>query len=77
MDKKTINAKEILADIKAGMNDAALMEKYGLSEKGLQSLYKKLTDAGLLKHRELEHRTSEPEKAVEKFLLRTYPLDRP
>ena len=49
MAKKTINAKEILADIKAGMDNAALMEKYQLSEKGLQSLFKKLTDAGVLK----------------------------
>jgi len=39
MPKKTINAKEILADIKAGMNNAALMEKYQLSETGLQSFY--------------------------------------
>ena len=28
MDKKTINAKEILADIKAGMNHSASMETY-------------------------------------------------
>jgi Mor family transcriptional regulator len=38
MAKRTINAKDILADIKAGMNNAALMEKYGLSEKGLRSV---------------------------------------
>ena len=49
MPKRTINAKEILADIKAGMDDSALIEKCALSEKGLQSLFKKLTDAGLLK----------------------------
>jgi len=36
MAKKTIIAKEILADLKAGMNNTAIMEKYGLSEKGLQ-----------------------------------------
>jgi hypothetical protein len=50
MPKKTINAKEILTDLKAGMDNTALMEKYGLSEKGLQSLFKKLTDAGVLKN---------------------------
>jgi hypothetical protein len=50
MAKRTINAKEILADLKAGMNNAALMAKYGLSEKGLQSLFKKLMDTGVLKH---------------------------
>ncbi|MGO9568516.1 MAG: hypothetical protein ACLP5H_13330 [Desulfomonilaceae bacterium] len=38
MAKKTMNAKEILVDIKAGMNNAALMEKYGLSEKPCQGL---------------------------------------
>lgn len=55
MAKKTINAKEILADIKAGLNNSALglnntglMEKYQLSEKGLQSVFRKLVDAGEL-----------------------------
>ena len=46
MPKRTINAKEILADIKAGMHNAALMEKCQLSEKGLQNLFKKLTEVG-------------------------------
>jgi len=41
MGKKTINATEILADIKAGMDDSALMEKYQLFEKGLQSVFQK------------------------------------
>jgi hypothetical protein len=36
--KKTINPKEVLADIKAEMANNALMEKYQLSEKCLQSL---------------------------------------
>ncbi len=54
MAKKTINVKAIVADIKAGMNNAALMEKYQLSEKGLQSLFKKLMDAGALKSSELD-----------------------
>ncbi len=65
MAKRTINAKEILVDIKAGMDNAALMEKYQLSEKGLQSLFKKLVDAGVLKQREQDIRPSEPEKVVE------------
>ncbi len=63
MPKKTINAKEILADIKGGMDDSALMEKYQLSEKGLQSLFKKLVDAGVLKQREQDERPSEPEES--------------
>ena len=47
--KRTISTKEILADIKAGMDDAALMEKYWLSGKTLQSLFKKLVDTGVLR----------------------------
>ncbi len=66
MAKKTLNAKEVLDDIKAGMDEAALMEKYQLSEKGLQSLLKKLMDAGVLKpkKRGLKKTSSAPEKAV-------------
>jgi hypothetical protein len=66
MEKKTLNAKEVLDDIKAGMDEAALMEKYQLSEKGLQSLLKKLMHAGVLKPKKRgpEKPTSAPEKAV-------------
>lgn len=55
MEKPTVkvSAKEVLADIRAGMSDRDLMKKYGLSEKGLQSLSKKLIDAGVLKQSEL------------------------
>ena len=52
MDKKTFNAKEILTDIKAGRNNAALMEKCKISDKGLQSLFEKLMDAGVLKRKQ-------------------------
>jgi|GEM_PF-1346393 len=65
MAKETINAKEILVDIKAGMDNAALMEKYQLSEKGLQNLFKKLEDAGVLKQREPEKRPSGPHKVIQ------------
>jgi competence protein ComGC len=67
MAKRTINAKEILADIKAGMNDASLMEKYELSEKSLQSVFKKLIDAGHLKQKQAEPEQiqSETEQATE------------
>jgi len=48
MGKQVIDAKAALDDIRAGMNDAALMEKYNLSVRGLQSLYSKLEAEGLL-----------------------------
>ncbi len=65
METKHVNVKEILVDIKAGMDNAALMEKYQLSEKGLQSLFEKLVEAGQLKQRELEKRPSEPHKVIQ------------
>ncbi len=49
MSGREVRAAEILQDIKAGMGDSALMEKYKLSSIGLQSLYQKLIEAGLLR----------------------------
>ncbi|MFZ5868267.1 MAG: CPBP family intramembrane glutamic endopeptidase [Thermodesulfobacteriota bacterium] len=63
--KVTIKAHEALADIRAHMTDAALMEKYGISERGLQSLFGKLVAAGLLAQAELDNRTDSAEKAVD------------
>jgi uncharacterized protein (DUF433 family) len=45
---KKIDAATVLAEIRAGMSDAALMYKYKLSPMGLQSLLKKLHQEGLL-----------------------------
>ncbi|MGO9568750.1 MAG: PilZ domain-containing protein [Desulfomonilaceae bacterium] len=45
-----IKAKQALEDIRAGMDDISLMKKYKLSAKGLQSLFKKLGQAGIIKH---------------------------
>lgn len=50
MDKPKICAKQVLEDIRAGIDDGVLMEKYRLSAKGLQSLFKKLGQAGIIKH---------------------------
>ena len=63
MAKRTMNAKEFLADIKGGMDDAGLMEKYRLSGDLLQSVFEKLVDMGLLKRRDLEKRTLMSEKS--------------
>jgi hypothetical protein len=63
--QKTVSAKEILADIKRGMDDSALMEKYQLSEKGLQSVFIRLVDLGAVTQEELCKGTSAPEKIVD------------
>ena len=49
MIKPVIDAKEVLDDIRSGMTDVDLMNKYNLSSLGLQSLFKKLTQAGVIK----------------------------
>lgn len=41
-----VNTSDALADIRAGMSDTELMEKYNLSARGLENLFRKLTDAG-------------------------------
>jgi hypothetical protein len=44
---KKISAKAIMTDLKAGLTDAELMEKYGISFAALQDLFSKLIEAGL------------------------------
>ncbi len=46
--KVTVEAKEVLEDIELGLGDDDLMRKYRLSEKGLQSLKRKLIKKGLV-----------------------------
>jgi hypothetical protein len=57
-EKKKLSAKEILADTRAGATDDFLMKKYGLTEKGIQSLFKKLVDAKIMTQSELDQRAS-------------------
>ena len=47
-EKRSIPAREALADIRVGMTDDQLMVKYRLTDKGLQSLKNKLLAAGLV-----------------------------
>ena len=46
--KKVVNAKDIVKDIRSGMSDQALMSKYHLSSKGLQSAFTKLINNRIL-----------------------------
>jgi len=54
--KRTINARLIAEDIRSGMADPELMDKYGLSAQGLQGVFKKLVDAGIFTVEQLEQR---------------------
>lgn len=65
MPKPKISAKELIADIRAGMDDPALMNKYGLSAQGLQSAFKKVIEAKALKQSELDNRVPLAERTVD------------
>jgi len=54
--KRKIKAKDIVNNIRSGMSDSQLMNKHGLSSKGLQSIFKKLVDAKAIKVQELFNR---------------------
>lgn len=56
MSKRQIPAKKVVADIKGGMSDETLREKYRLSPKGLESLFKKLLAQNLITQPELDDR---------------------
>jgi PAS domain S-box-containing protein len=62
--KPIVDAKTAIDDIRQGLDDDALMRKYNVSYRGLQSLFKKLVWAGVLHQRELDQRMPPPEESV-------------
>lgn len=64
MPKRRLSAKEVLRDIRAGMDDAGLMEKYRLAPEGLQSVFRKLVEAGAISQSQLDQRRLEAEKTA-------------
>ncbi len=54
--KPRIKAGDAVRDIRSGMTDSQLMEKYGLSAKGLQSLFLKLLEAKAITDAEMNQR---------------------
>jgi hypothetical protein len=65
MAKRKITGRDVLKDIKAGMDDPALMDKYKLSSQGLQSVFSKLVNAGVLTEAELDSRVPISERTVD------------
>jgi anti-anti-sigma regulatory factor len=55
-EKPTLSAKVILRDLANELTDSHLMKKYGLSSKGLASMYRKLLDKGLIDEEMIEQR---------------------
>jgi hypothetical protein len=56
MSRKKISAKLAISDIRSGMDDSALMKKYGLAADGIQSLFDKLVAGGYLDLSEVQVR---------------------
>jgi hypothetical protein len=52
-EKKQINGRNVIDDVRSGMTDLELQVKYGLSTKGLCTIYEKLVDSGVISHSEL------------------------
>jgi hypothetical protein len=75
--KPTIPSQEAVADIRGGMDDAALMKKYGISAKGLQSLFSKLTAAGLITKGEMDERRTVGKTSVELVIEDYAPVPKP
>ncbi|MBI5572221.1 MAG: hypothetical protein HY914_19925 [Desulfomonile tiedjei] len=73
-----LDAREVLIDIKAGMGDADLMEKYRLSSKGLQSLFDKLVEAGAIREADLDQRMDAFDATVDLLeVIRQLGIDQP
>ena len=56
MSNGKIPAKELIEDIRKGLDDGALMAKYQLSLHVLQRLFKQLIDRGFIRQEDIEQR---------------------
>jgi hypothetical protein len=62
--KRSIRAREISEDIRLGLTDIEIMEKYQVSENVLKQLYQTLVKGGVLKRTDLEFRRLNVEETV-------------
>jgi uncharacterized protein (DUF433 family) len=61
----SISTKQVLEDIERNLSNQDLMTKYGLSLRGLASLFKKLLNKGLISQRYLEKRSAAEDGPIE------------
>jgi hypothetical protein len=73
LKKRKIAAKEIVADIRAGLTNRELGDKYRLSKKGLWTIFIKLIKANLLHIQEFKGRFLSREGTVVRDGMRRYP----
>ncbi|MEW6114873.1 MAG: hypothetical protein AB1664_22250 [Thermodesulfobacteriota bacterium] len=56
LNKPAVSAKQIIKDLAEGLNDSQLMAKHGLSDKGLESMFRKLVARGVISEAYLARR---------------------
>ncbi len=64
MIKRKIRAKKILQDVRHGLNDSQLIEKYEITPRTLQYIFRKLVQAGLMTDLEFYERSRLTESDV-------------
>jgi hypothetical protein len=67
--KRKIKAGPFIRDLRSGIGDRQLMEKYSLSDNQLHKVLKKLVDAGAIDELELFMRTSLSDSTVTKAFV--------
>jgi hypothetical protein len=67
--KRKIKTKPFIRDLRNGMGDGQLMEKYSLSDNQLHRVLQKLVDVGAIDEMELFIRTSLTDSAVTKAFV--------
>jgi rubrerythrin len=68
MGKRKISARQIVTDLRAGMNDSDLMEKYLVNLDALRYLFKKLVESGMMTELQYFERIELSESTVFKAL---------
>jgi hypothetical protein len=66
--KRKIKGKEFVRDLRKGMADRQLMEKYALSAGQLRSVFSKLVGSGAIDEMELYTRTTLSERTITQVL---------
>ena len=69
--KRKIKAKPFMKDLRDGMGDRELMEKYALSGNQLHKVFKKLVDSGAIDEMELFMRTSLSDSTISRAFVDT------
>ena len=69
--KRKIKAKPFVRDLRTGMGDRELMQKYTISESQLHKVFQKLVDAGTIDEMELFMRTSLSDSTITKAFVDT------